>query len=81
MPILIRKIIFLYSWAVVFIGMQLNFCRSQFSGEVWSSLSEELQKIQGEPLSLNASLLYGNQRSLTEHLPAILNKRWVGRQR
>ena len=31
-------------------------CRSLFSGEVWSSLSEEPQKIVGEPLSENASV-------------------------
>ena len=52
MPILFRKMTFLYTWAVgLFIRKQFDFCWSQFSREVWSSLSEGPQKIQGEPLS------------------------------
>ena len=51
MPILIRKMTFLYAWAMgLYIGMQFDFCRSQFSGEVWSSLREEPQKIRVERL-------------------------------
>ena len=46
----------MYIWAMgIFLGMQFDFFWSRFSGEVWSSISEELQKIQGEPLSQNAS--------------------------
>ena len=42
----------MYVWDIeLFIGMQFDFSWSQFSDEVWSSLREEPQKIQGEPLS------------------------------
>ena len=48
---------FFKTWVMgVFIGKQHGFCCwSRFSGGVWSPLSEEPQKIQGEPLSQNAS--------------------------
>ena len=35
----------------LFAAMQFDFGWGQFSGEVWSSLFEEPQKIEGEPLS------------------------------
>ena len=39
----------------LFIGMQFDFRRSHFSGEVWSSSIEEPQEGHGEPISKNAS--------------------------
>ena len=42
---------------VVFIEMPFDYCSSQFSGGVRSSLGEEPQKFHGEPLSQNASFV------------------------
>ena len=53
MPVLFRKKnVFLDTWDMgLFIGMQFGLCRSQYSGEVWSSFSDEPQTNRGEPLS------------------------------
>ena len=49
---LLRKLTFLYTWAIgLFVGMQFDCCCSQILGEAWSSLSEAPQNLQGERLS------------------------------
>ena len=46
MPILLKKKTILYTWDMgLFIGCNLFFCWSQFSGELWSSIGEALQKL------------------------------------
>ena len=65
-----KRRLFLYSWAVsffagIFTGTQFCFCSGQFSGEVWSPLSEE-------PPQKNRVTLYLSEKKILLHIICIL---------